>query len=295
MAEYIIQKAIDRKDMSARAIKGLEGKRFDVQPKYDGCHVVFIICSGKFMSALSATGETVRSMDHVGLELARCVDLAGTVAVCGEAWVPNTPFPEISGAFRRHSPQPHLMFAPFDVVSVRGMELYSELPYGARKLMLCTMPHSPVLVPFDSSPYENDVETACYAHQLKALGGYDGAVLHDLDAKYSVGRCRQGEVIKIKPLLEFDLEVVGAELAYGTKTGKNTAALIVRFRNGKHVKVATGLTQAEVDEIHSSVSEHGSGWWGRIIAVEAMAETADGSLREPRYKGTRTDKTQPDF
>jgi DNA ligase-1 len=139
--------------------------------------------------------------------------------------------------------------------------------------------------------YDSIEEAEAYAAQLKDQGGYDGAVLRDIDAPYKVGRCRNGEVVKIKPLLELDLLVLGCELAKGEKTGKNTAALVVRYKDGKPCRVSTGLKQAEVDSIH----EDPAAWKGRIIAVEAMAETEDGLLREPRYKGVRYDKAAPDF
>lgn len=295
MGEYIIQKAIDKKDMSARAIAGMEGKRYDIQPKYDGCHAVFVFTNGSFKSAMSATGEHVMSMDHIGLELETLLPaFKGAYAICGEAWMPDTLFPEISGAFRRHRPQVQLKFAPFDIVEVSGTTLGSVNPYGVRKELLETYLAQTTgrVLPFRSRPSGTDEENEAYARTLKDLGGFDGAILHDLDATYEVGRCRQGEVVKIKPLLSYDLQVTGCELDQGEKTGKNTAALIVRFRNNKYVKVATGLTQEQVDSIHSNFEGL---WYGSIIEVQAMDVTKDGSLREPRFKGVRHDKDKPDF
>lgn len=296
MAEYIIQKAIDKKDMSARAIKGMAGKWFDIQPKYDGCHAVFVMIDGKFKSAMSATGEHVMSMDHIGLELETLMPrLPGAYAVCGEAWVPGLEFPEISGMFRRHRPQVDLKFAPFDVVEVNGTTLSSSKTYDFRKRFLETYfseTKGRGVLPFRSRPAGTDEENETYARTLKDMGGFDGAILHDLDATYEVGRCRQGEVVKIKPLLSYDLQVTGCDTDQGEKTGKNTAALIVRFRNNKYVKVATGLTQEQVDSIHSDFSGK---WYGTIVEVQAMDVTKDGSLREPRFKGVRFDKDKPDF
>ena len=43
-------------------------------------------------------------------------------------------------------------------------------------------------------------------------------------------------------------------------------------------------------------------WWsnpdeiiGKIVQVDAMSESSKGKLREPRFKGIRTDKTEGDF
>jgi DNA ligase-1 len=287
MADYIIQKAIDRKDMSARALKGTEGKEYDVQPKYDGCHMVVKLWPGGAWAAESATGEVVKSCNHIVDALMSVLEVSEPLAVCGEVWVPGTEFPEISGAFRRHSPQPHLMFAAFDVVALKGEVLDDPRPYRMRTTPLRHPAYKhPSLVRFNAG-FAGPINEEEYAKKLKAAGGYDGAILHDLDAPYKVGRCRAGEVIKIKPLLSFDLMVTGVEKAIGTKTGKNTGALVCRFKEGAEVRVATGLTQAEVEDIDSFV--------GKIIEVEAMAITKDGLLREPRFKGVRYDKAAPDF
>lgn len=298
MADYIIQKAIDRKDMSAKALAAMEKQTFDLQPKYDGCHLVVKFMwdadGGCTVSAESATGEIVRSCDHIITALDAVFDITEDIAFCGEVWVPGTPFPEISGAFRRHSPQPQLKFAPFDIVQLNAAgELVDPRPYSMRVTALKQAYRwHPALIRFESSPFLNMAMAESYAAHLKfKLGGYDGAIMHDLNAPYKPDRCRAGEVIKVKPLLEFDLLVLGVELAKGEKTGKNTGALVVRYKDGKPVRVSTGMTQADIDLMH----EHPMAWQGKIIRVEAMDETADGKLREPRFKGVRHDKLKPDY
>jgi ATP-dependent DNA ligase len=295
VADYIIQKAIDRKDMSARALKGIEGKDFDVQPKYDGCHMVVFLFPDGTWDCRSATGEEVNSCEHIGEALHSVLEVTENLAVCGEVWMPGTPFPEISGAFRRHKPQPQLLFAPFDTVlgASPAVPMEDARPYRERSRVLRDprVKH-PSLVrfvgtPLPAPPWLED----SYAQSLKDKGGYDGAILHDLNAPYKVGRCRQGEVIKIKPLLEVDVLVVGLKLDKGKKTGKNTAALEVRLKDGKTGYVSTGLTQAEIDA-YTDDPKIPLGW---IIAVEAMGWTEDGLLREPRFKGVRHDKVAPDF
>lgn len=283
MADYIIQKAIDTKDMSARALASMVGKRYDMQPKYDGCHLVIILYPDYFRT-LSATGESVLSCDHIGQWFHDNWALTNPVALCGEVWKDNTPFKDISGSFRRHSSQPGLRFAPFDVVGIVDGVLQDDRPYRERVMDLINEEYPHQIIPFESYHNENVEE---FARKRKAMGGYDGAILHDLDAPYMVGRCRNAEVVKVKPLIELDLRVVGVEKSIGEKTGKNTGALIVKLKDGKTGKVATGMSQAEVDNID---------WFiGLIVAVEAMAWTEDGKLREPRFKGVRLDKIDPDF
>lgn len=292
--DYIIQKAIDKKDMSAKALKSMAGKRYDLQPKYDGCHAVFIIEDGLFLHAMTSTGDVVHSCDHIGDAVSCIYPGPGVFAVCGEVWVKGWDFPKISGTFRRHNAEPELRFAPFDIVKVVGTTLNDDRPYEQRVAVLKNpkLVH-PYLIPFTSGPADDEhapLPTE-YAAILKALGGYDGAIMHDLDAPYKVGRCRAAEVVKIKPLLELDLRVLDVKLDKGEKTGKNTAALLVRLKDDKTCYVSTGLTQAEVDEIHSSPWR----WKGEVVAVEAMGWTEDGLLREPRFKGIRHDKVAADY
>lgn len=301
MADYIIQKAIDRKDMSAKAVKAMASIEYDIQPKYDGCHMVVVLNCGPAGNTIveglfSATGETVRSCDHIARQLADCVEVFARTAICGEVWRPDSEFKDISGEFRRHSPQPALMFAAFDVVSVPEYEdgiphLDSMLPY---RLRITALQHPSYkganLVQFQHC-FADHVNADAYALTMKN-DSYDGAIMHDLNAPYAVGRCRAAEVVKIKPLLDYDLRVIGCTLDHGEKTGKKTAALLCKFGDRKVVKVATGLTQAQVDSIHNNFNAE---WWDKIIRVEAMAITKNGVLREPRFKGVRTDKKEADF
>lgn len=283
MADYIIQKAIDTKDMSARALASMAGKRYDMQPKYDGCHLVIMLYPNYFLTK-SATGEPVRSCNHIGQWFHDNFETGKPIAICGEVWKENTEFKDISGSFRRHSAQEGLKFAPFDMVWITDGVLQDPRPYQERVMDLIDFPFPSQIIPFESYPNENVEE---FARKSKAMGGYDGAVLHDLDAPYMVGRCRNAEVVKVKPLIELDLRVIGVEKGIGEKTGKNTGALIVKLKDGQTGKVATGMSQAEVDNIEWFV--------GLIVAVEAMAWTEDGKLREPRFKGVRLDKIDPDF
>jgi len=53
--------------------------------------------------------------------------------------------------------------------------------------------------------------------------------------------------------------------------------------------VSTGLTQAQVDDIADHQRGFIDKWLGKTIEVEAMGITSNGYLREPRFKGIRTD------
>lgn len=294
MADYIIQKPIDRKDMTGKALKEELKHEYVMQPKYDGCCMVVVLRHSPTATSpfecYSSTGEEVRSCDHIGRALLALISPeAEDIAVIGEVWKPDTEFPEISGMFRRHNPEPTLMFAPFDACPVQPGQLRMESArtYHDRTRCLREMHGNDSIVPFESFPVnEHSPLPTEYAATLKAKGGYDGAVLHAVDAPYFPARAKW-EAIKVKPLVELDLLVVGVEKAIGEKTGRPTVALQVRLKDGKVGKVATGLNHDQQANPEQFV--------GKIVAVAAMALTKDGMLREPRFKGERFDKIAPDF
>jgi DNA ligase-1 len=268
-------------------------------PKYDGCFAMVAFWDGKLDYIMSRTGEVVKSMDHIGEDLlTRYPGLAKSKAgwmVLGEAWNPGKEFADLSGEFRRQRPQPQLGFAPFDLVHYRHDNdadlptLWSTTPYrerlalleaaNARQVACNVFPPVPVTC-------EGKDHAERYARCLKDMGGYDGAVCADPDATYTPGAGKAGEFIKVKPLVSYSLECVGYEADVGAKTGRATGCLIVRFKGG-NCGVATGLSEAQQANLQQFV--------GKIIEVEAMGVSSKGLLREPRFKGVRTDVKQADY
>lgn len=305
MADYIVHKAVEPTALSAKVLKGLDKPtNWIVSPKYDGCHVIFIFHNGEYVTTLSRTGETVKSMAHAVPHLKHNYGRLlhhGLLAICGEAWAQGKEFNEISGLFRRHCPSPELQFVPFDIVPCEPNLGFSTIPIllgrieehpktYARRLSDLWSEH------IDGTVVLRPVHTALFGLTLnealevadsdakchKAAGGFDGAVLAQAGGLYKVGAGKGGEFIKCKPLLSYTVTVTGAALDFGTRTGKNTAALKFML-DGKEQKVSTGLSQQQVEEITAV------GWDEYRIEVEAMGITVNGYLREPRFKGIRTD------
>jgi ATP-dependent DNA ligase len=297
---YIVHKAIEPSNMSAKALKAVAGADRILSPKYDGCHAVFLFNNGELSGVRSRDDKPVRSMQHVADALPNYYPWLneGQHAVCGEAWVPGWDFEDISGAFRRHSNQAQLEFVPFDTVPwsiVNGKpSLNSNVPYDARLHRLGSVwggweLAGPVRQPQWSYLAGTEAHLmACAnseARRLKSLGGYDGAVLALASGTYHSGSSgSSGEFMKIKPLMSETYTVIRTEPAIGDKTGKNTLALVV-LHNGKEQKVSTGLLQAAIDDYVFNPSHI----VGQRIEIEFMGITNGGMLREPRYKGIRTD------
>lgn len=310
MADYIVHKAIEADAVSGKTKAKLEAEHlWIISPKYDGCHAVFLFDQGKFIGAYSRSGERVLSMDHIGNSLLDLYPLGqGRVAICGEAWIVGEEFNVVSGTFRRQYAQPQLQFVPFDIVpfdyntdTASGPVAYLgqldsrpyPAPYVKRIKTLYEQRRdvvSQVLKPRYFAcicAYSTAAAAAnLYAQEHKARTDsfFDGAILAQGNGLYQVGAGKGGEFLKFKPLLSYTVKVNDLFPDTGIKTGKNTLALGFEL-DGLPQKVSTGLTQEQVDDF----IENNFNIIGHSIEVEAMGKTVNGLLREPRFKGIRTD------
>lgn len=287
MPDYIVQKPVDFTKLTAKALKSLPAQ-FDLTPKYDGCCCVLLFDgSGTFIGALSATGEDVLSMQHVGAFIQKYwpVRMLRQRAIVGEAWKPDTDFPTINGKFRRRSIQADLVFAPFDIVAWTPADeapvLSDPRPYINRIDPLAEVVYGDCVlgVPHALGSLEAGDK---WARELKAQGGYDGAIARNQFSPYLPGRAKS-EVIKLKPVLELDLKVTALASQPGEKTGRDVFTIEVEYR-GVATWVGSGMPH-KPEELPVV---------GQIVAVEAMGLTPDGKLREPRFKGVRHDKLEAD-
>ena len=314
MGSYIVHKAVELSNMSDRAVAALNDDHWIVSPKYDGCHAIFCFDNGKHLATYSRTGEVVLSMDHIAADLLAMYPLAsavsGRVAICGEAWKCGEEFNVISGKFRRQYPQPDLEFVPFDIVPFDYNDttfdgppvLLGQLngkqypaPYRSRLLSLNSLrtnqlPSRVIMPRYISLPATSFTEAyeiaVRYAkeHKERSDSFFDGAVLAKANGLYLVGAGKGGEFIKCKPLISYSVKVTAVVSDIGVKTGKNTCVLMFDL-DGMIQKVSTGLTQQQADEF----TEYPGRIIDCIIEVEAMGKTVNGYLREPRFKGIRTD------
>jgi ATP-dependent DNA ligase len=313
MSKYIVHKAVELDSLSAKAISAINEQEWIISPKYDGCHAVFCFLQGQPLVTLSRSGESVASMGHIArglLDVYPWLATSERIAICGEAWALGLEFNEISGMFRRHSKQESLQFVPFDVVPYDfNADTFADpsvllgqfdgipymVPYANRlRSLLITRSHDythPRIVEpqymtiHDSlSEAKHMADEAARVFKQSTTGAYDGTILAQANGLYQVGSGKGGEFIKCKPLLSDTVTVNAIFTATGDKTGKNTLALGFLLA-GKKQKVSTGLTQAQVDAFTADPGQI----IGQRIEVEAMGLTVNGLLREPRFKGIRTD------
>lgn len=254
-----------------------------MMPKYDGC--LAIVVADDTYHVLTRTGESVTSIPHV---LAQARKLLPGYVIFGEVYKFGTPFKDISGAFRRHAPQDDLIMVAFDAVPVADWRAGKcDESYKARLARLrgawLSTPSDEIIV----APATDPGDWQAFANAMVRQGGYDGAILRRADAGWHIGASKNGEAIKVKPVQSLDLEVHGWFRGKG-KHANRAGGITVLYR-GVQTDVGTGFTDREREEIAAA----GQAPCG-IAEVEFMELTEDGKLREPRFKGWRYDKAEPD-
>jgi len=291
MPDYIIQKAVGPDKVVKKHRKTLAeyGAAYLAQRKYDGCCAVIFTGEGRVEPyGQSRTGEDYPSLDPAAKEL-RLTMGPGFVLI-GEAWWPGKDqFNLISGEFRRLEPSSNLTVMVNDCLTQAEFDAgFSPVPYRER---IDRVPVSPdyrwVKVASWAPGTYGCPQALC--NKFVDEGGFDGLILRDPEGTWTKGSGTTGEIIKIKRVLSFDLRVTGWEPGKGKHEGR-AGALTVDFR-GKPLSIGTGLSDAQRDNIAAYYRDD---WHGAIVEVEAMDYSSDGLLREPRFKGIRFDKPQPD-
>lgn len=300
---YINQAPKELKAQSAGFKKGHPDLRsvansghYYIEPKYDGVHGVAIIgqAGGEM---LSRDNKKYLSCNHI-LKALHAMAGPGFVYF-GEVYKFDTPFKEISGAARRHSDQPDLLFVVYDVITEEEFKAgNSTATYEQRRAALKELRNNyeaPIGWPIIIGAYHPafGIDPDAYSAELKAKGGYDGGMLKDAYAGWKPGACKQGEAIKVKPQLTLDLQVVGMVEGEGKHSG-TMGALTVIYR-GVTTNVGTGFTDAERSlwwsirhvNFQSSLNRY-------IVEVKCMEVNDNNTLREPVFIAQRHDKTTPD-
>lgn len=269
----------------------LESKGYWLQKKYDGCFgKAYIDIDRDKCYMQSRTGEDYSvSCGHILDALHELACDSGAFdpfILLGEVWAEGVPFPDISGMFRRQSKGRQLPLC-FVLNDMLGPDMETDYSYEKRwewleEFILEGEPKRPLML---ASTYKAGAWSNARALALawQGAGGYDGAILRNPSAGYTFGLVKNGEIIKVKPLLELDLRVAEAVVEKGEKTGRNVYTLAVDYR-GVRSMVGSGVPH-DVNKVPRP---------GYIVRIDSLGLTEDGKLREPRYIGIRHDKTEPD-
>lgn len=259
--------------------------RWIIQPKYDGVHVM-IHTEGEGY-ARTRTGEAVLSVPHLIQEAIKSFG-PGFVVFC-EAYMHDQEHATINGAVRRKSPQPDLIGIVYDIVTQSGFDWGCDPnPYEERLSYINTALRGGSLEAVKFTAFLPTGMTVMeYAKDTVASGTFDGIILRDLDAPWRRGAAKEGEVIKVKPILSLDLLVTGHKVEH--KPTKLGGYITVTYK-GVESNVGSGLTQDILQALTQGVKAA-----GRIAEVECMGITPYGKLREPRFKSFRYDTEQEEM
>lgn len=293
---YFIQKAIDIVDVNRKKVPLINLDDYYVQKKYDGCHGLLTIEPDGTVYPRTSSGDEWKAITqkHIAAFVQKWRDLGKPgpyFTFCFEAWIPGAQHSEINGTFRRFEPQDSLYCMVFDAFEHDNKDVLESNEYYANRISRLGYHWKCGKVATATTIYAISLDFSWQmAKGWKAdpFDEYDGAVLVHKNGLYKAGRCRAGEKIKLKPLLEFDLRVLRFNPAQGEKTGKITGSITVDF-HGKELDVAV-LREEDLRVLHAD----NNAWTGMIVAVEAMGQSSKGLLREPTLKGLRIDKKESD-
>lgn len=247
--------------------------------KYDGC-LAIITPDG----VITRTGEAITSIPQCLEDAAK---LLPDHVIFGEVYKYDTPFKEISGAFRRHKPQSGLFVMVFDAVPFADWKAGKcDKPYIERYTALKEAWHRTPVPSLIVAPTLDFGAPQGFANAMVRQGGYDGAIIRRKDAPWTPGASKNGEALKVKPVQSLDLRAWAVYPGKG-KHANRAGGITVAYR-GVETNVGTGFSDTEREHL----TLHGCK--GLIAEIEFMELTADGKLREPRFKGWRYDKEQPD-
>lgn len=301
MADYICHKAVGpdkvtpkkrREELTNEYIS----ENYAAQAKHDGCHAVVFLYNHGGVEVKSRTGESYVSCLGAATALYDClrdsVSRHDGLVIFAEAWWPGKDqFNLISGEFRRGEVSDKLGLIVFDCVTLGEYTSgSSSVPYAQR------MQRIDAAIASRPSPRYSRVDEAApgtyglaqaYCNALVAAGGFDGAIFRRLDGGWVQNKSNGDEVLKLKQVLSFDLRVTGIKGGLGKNAGR-AGAISVDFE-GKTLWVNCGTDEERI------------AWWhvpmlilGQIVEIEAMGRSSNGLLREPRFKGIRHDKLEPD-
>jgi DNA ligase-1 len=243
----------------------------------------------------SRTGEEYTSLRHLRPELIKVAKETQCEIIIFEAYTEGVPQPTISG-WCRDTKRQHteieayvhdaLMFTEFYTCDTDSG--YADRYDYLRFIFNCVSDLKYVHL-VEQRLLNSKTALMQMAEEIWSRGG-EGVVYREFFAGYMPGK-RNSTMVKIKKGVSYDLKVAAVEEGKGKYVGC-VGKLICHDRNGKVVKVGSGLTD-----------EQRKTWWspwgydevvGKIVQIDAMAVSSKGVLREPRFKGIRHDKMEVD-
>lgn len=260
--------------------------------KLDGVYCLALVLDNN-CHIYSRTGEEYLSLNHLKAEFVRLSYYSQLEVFIFEAYAPNVKQPVISG-FCRDTKKQHPLIGAYihDAMTLKDFCTNDTDSYYSRYNYLKACMNSEIyheLHIIKQKEVFSKEHLIQYADFMIATG-CEGVVAREEFSSYQAGK-RNKSMIKVKQGVSFDLKVVALEEGEG-KYKCAVGKLVCEDKAGKKVRVGSGLTDEQRHD-----------WWdiagsheiiGKIVQVDAMAVSTKGVLREPRFKGIRTDKMEVD-
>lgn len=279
-----------------------------VAPKLDGVR-------GRGVSKIySRQKKEFVGLDHIETFLDQLCDRLGIPNdFDGEVTVPGMAFDKASGLIRSDNPTPEAVFNIFDYP---GDKRTKKLRLN-RLENIILLGNNPTPVRIIEHEWCYDETDLMIAYDNYLSDGYEGIVTYDPDSEYedhSPTR-RTDSWMRIVPLKTADCKVIGFfEGKKGTKLEGSLGGIIVDYK-GHEVRVGSGFAEVTWDNLQKAKKQkmngpmlqdytrtvrsyiwgHQEEFLGMIAECEFKEETKKGSMRQPRFKGWRYDKTEPNF
>lgn len=262
--------------------------------KLDGVFCLAVVLDGKCY-IYSRTGEEYTSLNHLKGDLCNLARISQLDVFIFEAYATGLPQPTISG-YCRDTKDQHRVIDAFihDAMTFEDFRTGDTEGYYSRYVYL-----QACMKYFDQETGVIHCVPQKEVYSLEHLQKYadymidkgcEGIVAREEFSSYQAGK-RNKSMIKVKKGVSFDLKVVALEEGEG-KYKCHCGKLVCEDSKGIKVRVGSGLTD---EQRQLWWSAHGSSEiLGKIVQIDAMAVSTKGVLREPRFKGIRTDKVEVD-
>lgn len=282
---YPVQKALHYNE--AKKKKSFTLQTYAIMEKRDGWFVTADFIDGKWGKLTSRAEREIPSIAYLNEKIEEALHPSQNLRLIFEATIPDMQFHELNGVLnRKYEDAENVVLNLHDAVWLDMPEISFKDRWlsiqGIFNHLWVVLKEQVQLIPVLAISSQEDV---FYYHFNKVTSsGGEGIILKNYNSGYFFGK-RNAHLMKIKEEVTKDLAVVGMVEGEGKYAG-TLGALIVQSRDGTKHQVS-GMT----DEQRTS-------WWndrslivGQVVEVKAMKELEDGSLREPRFKACRFDKT----
>lgn len=280
---------------------------FTITIKFDGHRNVFQPISNKFMTRsgkvntglTELTTEATKIMSYLKEKYNQDFYLDGEILIENtdkpkEEWFNETS--KLLGA--KQDNKTNLKYIIFDICPKNEFEVdkISKLNYTDRRAILVDAFENLELKHIEHAKalYTGTDKNKIMELYLKAIEDGEEGIMINLEAPYYCKRT--STLLKVKPVQSADLEIVGFEEGSpNSKYEGMLGALVVDYK-GARVGVGSGLS----DELRKEIWENKEDYLGKIAEIvytteSVNQENSEISLRFPRFKCIRTDKTVDDI